>query len=290
MLASESQLPVSPADPSLKVESYSDPVRPAIIVAGVLVLLLYASLGIKGTLPWLSGRLPDPDCYMRLVRVAQLWDSGNWNASREPRISPPEGLVQHWTRPLDILVLVPSLAANRWFLDRKTSLLFSAMIEPVLGLLLLIPVCVWAFKPLVLPQDRWLLPFLLVTQPAVFYAFQPGRADNPFFSAFLFAGYVGLLLRLGNSESGPWTAFFCGVVSALAIWHTTESSVFVLLGFVWLGLEWVLYGHPKLKNLLLFSASVVFSQFSFFSSNARLRNSLCWRETGYPSFRFCSWQ
>src|SRR5919109_4912421 len=67
---------------------------------GCLVLgqLLLVTTGI---VPVLDGLLVDPDGYMRLNRVLALHDGGSWFDSRYWRINPPEGPVQHWTRPLD---------------------------------------------------------------------------------------------------------------------------------------------------------------------------------------------
>ena len=81
------------------------------IPLGCLVLM-QALLALTGIVPVLDGGLADSDAYMRLVRVLQLHDSGAWFDPREPRINPPEGHIQHWTRPLDALLL-----AGAWLLQ-----------------------------------------------------------------------------------------------------------------------------------------------------------------------------
>src|SRR5688572_22567350 len=76
------------------------------------LLLGQALLALQGLLPVLSGGLADPDGYMRLARVLELADGGAWFDPRYPRIDPPDGHGQHWTRALDVLLL-----AGAWLLQ-----------------------------------------------------------------------------------------------------------------------------------------------------------------------------
>ena len=83
-------------------------------------------------MPVLDGALADPDAYMRLNRVLHLHDGGSWFDSREPRINPPEGHVQHWTRALDALLL-----AGAWLLEpllgfERALHLWGVLISPAL--------------------------------------------------------------------------------------------------------------------------------------------------------------
>lgn len=111
-----------------------------ILVLGQIVLVL------TGVIPVLDGILVDPDGYMRLNRVLQLHDGGAWFDSRDWRINPPEGHVQHWTRPLDAVLL-----AGAWLLEpllgfRQGLHLWGVLFSPVcLGLSLL--ALAWATEP-----------------------------------------------------------------------------------------------------------------------------------------------
>ena len=54
----------------------------------------------------------DPDGWVRLLRVRQWWQEGGWYAALLPQLSAPDGLSLHWTRPLDILILIPAWLAT----------------------------------------------------------------------------------------------------------------------------------------------------------------------------------
>ena len=84
------------------------------IPLGCLVLI-QALLALTGIVPVLDGSLANSDAYMRLTRVLHLHDGGAWFDPREPRVNPPAGHVQHWTRPLDALLL-----AGAWWPSRSS--------------------------------------------------------------------------------------------------------------------------------------------------------------------------
>ena len=90
------------------------------------LVLAQTLLAWTGVTPVFDGALADPDAYMRLNRVLALHDGGDWFDPRDLRVNPPEGHVQHWTRPLDAL-----LFAGAWLL------------EPLLGFRDRAPLC-WA--------------------------------------------------------------------------------------------------------------------------------------------------
>lgn len=74
--------------------------------------LLQALFAWHDVVPVLAGELADTDAYMRMVRVQDLEAGGDWFDARLARVNPPEGHVQHWTRPLDALLL-----AGAWALE-----------------------------------------------------------------------------------------------------------------------------------------------------------------------------
>ena len=101
------------------------------IPLGCLVLM-QALLALTGIVPVLDGGLADSDAYMRLVRVLQLHDSGAWFDPREPRINPPEGHIQHWTRPLDALLLAGAWLLQPVFGFARALHLWGVLISPAL--------------------------------------------------------------------------------------------------------------------------------------------------------------
>jgi len=77
-------------------------------VVPAVLTLAYAA----GLMPLRRGDLADSDCYMRLVRVRQLWTTGRWYDSTIPRSNVPYGEELHWTRPLDLLLLLGAAPAS----------------------------------------------------------------------------------------------------------------------------------------------------------------------------------
>ena len=77
--------------------------------------LIQVLLALTGIVPVLDGSLADSDAYMRLTRVLHLHDAGAWFDPREPRVNPPVGHIQHWTRPLDALLFAaPGCSSRCW--------------------------------------------------------------------------------------------------------------------------------------------------------------------------------
>ncbi len=94
------------------MDSAAVALAPAVGTAILMMVLIQVGLVVKGTAPVFDGVLIDPDGYMRLARVAQLWADGNWFDPVFARIGPPEGLALHWSRPFDLLLLFGALLAS----------------------------------------------------------------------------------------------------------------------------------------------------------------------------------
>ena len=110
------------------------------------LLLGQAILTLTGVLPVLDGALGDADAYMRLSRVLELHDSGSWFDSRFPRINPPAGHVQHWTRPLDALLLAGAWLLQPFLGFERALHLWGVLVSPV-GLALSVLALEWAARP-----------------------------------------------------------------------------------------------------------------------------------------------
>src|ERR671919_2805725 len=130
------------------------------------LILIQALFALTGIVQVLDGSLADSDAYMRLARVLQLHDGGAWFDPREPRINPPEGHVQHWTRALDALLL-----AGAWLLEpllgfARALHLWGVLISPAL-LALTVVATAWAAAPALDRDSRLLACLVLLTQPTV---------------------------------------------------------------------------------------------------------------------------
>lgn len=245
----ESRGPLGPsaADPGFWRE-------PAKAFAAFLVIQIALVFG--GIVPFFDGLLVDPDAYMRLNRVLHLWESGNWFDPVFPRISPPDGLVQHWTKPMDLLLLAGALVAAPFVGFEAGLHWWGVLIGPVMMLPTVLAI-VWAAAPLVRRDRLWLVGVLFVTQPGLLLlmVFHAGRPDHNCLLILLFTAYVGLTIRIVLEPHREKMAVLAGVVAALALWVSMETLLFVVVGIAVPGLFWVAGIAPRLSRAMVIHAA-----------------------------------
>lgn len=108
-----------------------------IIFVFLLIQILYSRIGSEYT------DLADTDCYMRLVRVEQLAETGQWYDSVIHRSNYPYGEELHWTRPLDVILLVGAYVFEPWLGFHKGLYAWGFIISPLLGICCLLSLA-WA--------------------------------------------------------------------------------------------------------------------------------------------------
>ena len=226
---------------------------PAVGTAILMMAIIQVGLVVKGSAPVLDGVLIDPDGYMRLARVAQLWQEGNWFDSVVTRIGPPEGLILHWSRPFDLLLLLGALLASPLLGFEAGLYWWGVVLGPLLQVAAVIAL-VWAAAPVLPRAWRCLLAFLFVAQPAIFGAFAVGRPDHHGVQVILLVLLIGLTLRLIFDPARARAAIWAGAISALAVWISVESILPVVLSIAVLGLAW-LFGEPRALRALVIQAA-----------------------------------
>ena len=217
--------------------------------AFAIFLIIQIALVYGGVAPFFGGILAEPDAYMRMNRVLYLWESGAWFDPLYPRISPPDGLLQHWTRPLDVLLLIGGLIAAPFVGFEEGVHWWGVIIGPAMLYPALLAF-VWAAVPLVRRQWLWLVGVFFVTQPALLITFLVGRPDQNCLLMLLFVVYVGLTIRMVLEPARiAWPAL-AGAVAALALWVSLETMLFVVVGIAVPGVLW-LAGDARLSRALL---------------------------------------
>jgi hypothetical protein len=205
-----------------------------------------AILAISGILPVLDGALGDPDAYMRLSRVLELHDSGSWFDSRFPRINPPDGHVQHWTRPLDALLLAGAWLLQPFLGFERALYVWGVLISPALLALAVLAVA-WAAAPALDRDTRLFACLALLTQPAVLAYTGIGRPDHHSLLLLLALVLIGLTARLAAAPHDRRLAGLAGAIAGLGIWVSCEAMTFVAVSLVALGLFW-LAGAPGMAR------------------------------------------
>lgn len=183
-------------------------------------------LASSGVMPVFDGTLADPDSYMRLNRVLELFNGGSWFDSREPRINPPEGHVQHWTRLLDLLLL-----AGAWLLQPLVGFtaglhIWGVLFSPICLALAVIALN-WAADPILDRDARLFACLAFLLQPTIMAYSSLGRSDHHSLLLLLFVVLLGLTLRLLRDPLDHSGAAAAGIVAGLSLWISPEALVFI---------------------------------------------------------------
>jgi asparagine N-glycosylation enzyme membrane subunit Stt3 len=214
-----------------------------VLLGVVLFIGLNFNFVLNGSAGILDGAFVDPDCYMRLNRVIALSEGASWFDASEPLINPPQGHEQHWTRPLDVLLLVGARLISP-FLGFPAALhSWAVAMSPLLGIITIFALA-WAVRPVLDRRAQAVATLAFVVQPGVFAAFVIGRPDHHGLLLLLFVLHLGLTACSLARQCPTRTACMAGAIAALAIWISVESLVFVGAGLAALALAWVINGQP----------------------------------------------
>lgn len=230
-----------------------------LILPAVILTIIFSALWviIDGDGLILSdGVFVDPDVYSWLLRVEALQEGQDWFDHRLYRINPPDGHLQHWTRPLDGLMWLGGLLLAPLFGFRDGLALWANIISPLLLVLLLWPM--WKLARFLLNREEaaWALGAFAVYRGTL-EAFQWGRADH---HSLLVGGQVLFFFAFATvflqEKNRLRNAFLCGLFGAFAIWVNLEALFYVLVGLAALGLYWLWGNRDLLKAAIAMSAGL----------------------------------
>jgi hypothetical protein len=210
-------------------------------VFAAAVAALFALLVLRVVPELLQGRLVDTDSYMRLVRVRRLAESWAWFDATIPRSNAPFGETLHWTRPLDVLLLLGA-GVLRPLLGFPRALHVAGV---ALSPLLLIAVCftaAWAVRPLAGARVRYYTMIAVLAQVGAMGYALPGRADHHMLILLAFVAMHGAAIRLLLAPSRSVRGWSTGAWAAFGVWISTEFLVPVAVLILALTGSWILRG------------------------------------------------
>lgn len=197
----------------------------------------------------------DPDEFMRAFRVMMLMHGGHWYEPVQAYINPPYGLVQHWTRLGDFLVLLGAWPLSIVVPERQAIEVWSSLLPMALHTALLVGI-VWAMKPWTTSRAQVAAIFLFFAQVFILTEFHIGRIDhNPIFLAIL-PWIFGHMLRASSGDGSVRNGAWAGFLSALAIWACVESLVMVGAAAAFGGLAWFCGLSRATRPQLVFALSL----------------------------------
>ena len=233
-----------------------------IICFGAFISLILILLYILGLAPIKKYELADSDCYMRLVRVTDLYNTGKWYDPVIQRSNAPDGERLHWTRPFDVLLLMGAVPLTL-LTDFESALFWWGVIISPLLMIATIIALQWSARPVLNKDGPILACFVFVLQMVILSYYQSGRPDHHSLLIFVFVLSVGLTLRM---ILRPFNAFLCymaGAIGALSIWISIESMLPICIIMSVLGFLWILEkGDFARKSLHYSLALFIFTVFS----------------------------
>jgi hypothetical protein len=187
--------------------------------------------------------LGDTDSYMRVLRIMDLYNGGGWYDTVTTKLGAPEGLSLHWTRPVDVLILLPALLAHVFGapVDRAVYWIgagFSSACH-----ILACFAAAWAAKPLWQSPGHRFAALIVLTNAAAFGYGMFGRPDHHTLLLLLTALMLGCMLRaalaaIPPSEQRRWAAIG-GLYAGFGVWISPEMMVPIVPVIATLGLFWL---------------------------------------------------
>jgi hypothetical protein len=195
--------------------------------------------------------LRDFDGYWHLVRVENLYHTGNIYDSAISRSNAPYGESLHWTRAFDLLLFAGAYIGS-FFVGFKVALLWwSIIVNPILHVLTFL-VLFWGLRDLIGDLPASLFGIILPFHPFLTFIFNIGVPDHHGIIIFIFSLFIALVVKSILSEN--WKTFsICGIVGGISIWISVENIAVVLIALSVFGLAWVLEGRKYQSSNFLFS-------------------------------------
>ncbi|PIO99909.1 hypothetical protein [Pleomorphomonas carboxyditropha] len=226
--------------------------RARLLFAAALGLLVIGIVAVH-RLTDLGPGWSDPDSMMRLVEVRDLLAGQGWFDLTQYRLDPPDGVLMHWSRLVDLPIATIILAASP-FTDRAGAELFAANLWPVL---LVIP---FAFA-LASAAGRFggeiarLVTLLMIfLSPQVKGVFLPGDLDHHNVQAVLVAFVLMGLVRADGARRWPLVA---GMAAAISLAVGMETLLAVLLAILGLAIAWIIDADRWRRGFMLFTGALM---------------------------------
>jgi hypothetical protein len=206
----------------------------ALLAAAWLIIGLGLTIGFRHLV--VSGNFPDTDDYMRLQQVRDLMAGQSWFDLTQHRVAPPGGLAMHWSRLVDVpllvflAVLTPVIGAH----DAEIVAITGAPLLTLFALLAAVAVVIRRSNgsPTPLLFIGWLFAIM---PPLVLAQIHPGRIDHHGWQIALAAGVFAALLDEKPQRSGV----VAGVLTALFLTISIEGAAFAAAALATAALLWI---------------------------------------------------
>lgn len=204
-----------------------------------LLIALWAVAGVFLTYaywPMLSAlNLNDADDFLRLQQIRDYMNGQSWFDLTQRRMAAPEGLAMHWSRLVDLPVLLFLIPLTP-LVGAQTAEIVAIIGAPLLNLLVLMGASVVIVRR-VIGTDHLasaLACFMAMSAPSVYTQIHPGRIDHHGWQIALAALAVAALVQRFSRLSG----ILAGLALALYLNISIEGAPFVAAAVGIVGLLW----------------------------------------------------
>jgi hypothetical protein len=219
-------------------------------LAAFIVVLLVAP---GNAMQVVAGSLVDPDSYMRLVRMQEALDRGDWFGDVAARGDSGHGLLLAWSHVLDASILLLR-APLRLVLPPDQALLWAGALSGPISVGLLGLVCAWSVAPLAERGWLWLAAIQVALAPPIFGYGQLGCVTHHVALVVFAVGAWGAGGRaaFGSIRGGVLLGLFAGT----GIWLSPEAMPFGMMAFCAVFLSWAVRPMPGVAAALAVAGGV----------------------------------
>ncbi|GAC1337684.1 MAG: hypothetical protein NVSMB26_24880 [Beijerinckiaceae bacterium] len=248
----------------IRANAASLPGLPIPVVIGVALVLGLALTWPRVVAVWTTGAFFDTDDAMRMVQVRDLIAGQGWFDMTAHRLDPPHGLLMHWSRivdvPLVVLVRLFGLIAAPESAERLARFAFPLALQAGLyaGL-------AWCGGLLLGPSGRLVALTLGFLSGIMFGQFQPGRIDHHAPQIMLMVLVLGASLAALEPRRGR-LAGLAGLLTALSLAISIENLPFFVVLDGGLVLTFVAYGTAMRLPLLWLAGGLALGLLLFFAA------------------------
>ncbi len=213
----------------------------------LFVWAVYAAATGYGAFPKVMDGLSTDDA-MRFAEVRDLISGQSWWDLAQHRLDPPDGVVMHWSRLIDLPIATLLLGLARLFAP-DIAVRLALTVWPLLLLLPALFAAASASRSVAGPKAGLLGALLLAFSPGVTVRFAPGAIDHHGAQIALALGLLACALRI---EASARAAAGAGVCAALmmAIGMETAPHVAACAGLI--ALRWGIEGDRVARGAAIF--------------------------------------
>ncbi|WP_457798631.1 hypothetical protein [Methylocystis sp. S23] len=210
---------------NLAVRRAAGEVRPPARVVFVVALLCAAALAsLRAAAVWRTGAFFDSDDAMRAVQLRDFLAGQGWFDLTAHRLDPPDGLVMHWSRIVDLPLAGLDLFFSK-FLAPEYAERATRLVLPFALLAALFALTGWLGKILSGAGARLAAIWLAMLSGPMFLQFAPGRIDHHAPQIVTLAAAFGFFLQ-GLDPKRAWSLAVAAALMALSFAISLENLPF----------------------------------------------------------------